>query len=84
MANVGETDNCHSKDQRQKTNDKRPIATDSQITLLKIASGCWPLASGICHRFTDYTYKKFPIKIICEISSNLKNLRDGLKAVNVF
>jgi hypothetical protein len=28
-------------------------------------------------------FKNCPIKIICEISSNLKNLRDGLKAVNV-
>lgn len=29
-------------------------------------------------------FKNCPKKVICEISSNLKNLRDGLKAVNVF
>jgi hypothetical protein len=53
------------------------FATDSQTILSKTDSGCWLLPQITL-------FKNCPIKIICEISSNLKNLRDGLKAANVF
>ncbi len=94
MANVGGTDNCLPEDQRQKPKDQHTIATDSQIILLKnchwpLATGCWLLAAGCWLLAADtgsqiILLKNCPNKNICEISSNLKNLTDGLKQTTYF